>query len=43
VVAGAMTWSAMKVGNRLSSRWGEWTEVAGGIILIGIAFKLLLA
>jgi len=43
VVAGAMTWCAMKVGNRLSSRWGERMEVAGGIILIGIAFNLLLA
>jgi putative Mn2+ efflux pump MntP len=42
ITAGAMTWSAMKLGNRLSQRFGRWMELAGGIILMAIAIKLVL-
>lgn len=42
ITAGAMTWSAMKLGNRLSQRFGRWMELAGGIILMAIAIKLLI-
>lgn len=42
VVAGIMTLFAMKLGRRLSARFGSRIGVAGGVILIIIAFKLLL-
>jgi len=42
LTAGAMTWSAMKLGNRLSHRFGRWMELAGGIILMAIAIKLVI-
>ena len=41
IVACAMTWTAMKLGNRLSERFGRRMEVAGGLILLAIAVKLL--
>ena len=43
ITAAAMTWSAMKIGNRLSQRFAHRMEIAGGLILVIIAFKLLLA
>jgi putative Mn2+ efflux pump MntP len=43
IVAAAMTWLAMKIGNRLSQRFAHRMEIFGGLILILIAFKLLLA
>ena len=43
VVAGAMTWSAMKLGQGLSKKFARRMEIAGGLILIVIAFKLLSA
>jgi putative Mn2+ efflux pump MntP len=43
ITASAMTWSAMKIGNRLSQRFAHRMEIIGGLILIVIAFKLLLA
>jgi putative Mn2+ efflux pump MntP len=42
IVAAAMTWLAMKIGNRLSQRFAHRMEIFGGAILILIAFKLLL-
>jgi putative Mn2+ efflux pump MntP len=33
----------MKIGNRLSQRFAHRMEIIGGLILIIIAFKLLLA
>lgn len=42
VTAAAMTWAAMRIGNRLSVLWGRRMGVFGGVVLIGIAFKLLL-
>lgn len=41
VVACAMTWTAMKLGNRLSEKFGRRMETAGGLILLAIAVKLL--
>jgi putative Mn2+ efflux pump MntP len=41
ITASAMTWIAMKVGNRLSGRFAQRMEIVGGFILIAIAFKLL--
>jgi putative Mn2+ efflux pump MntP len=41
ITASAMTWSAMKIGNRLSQRFAHRMEIIGGMILIAIAFKLL--
>ncbi len=43
VTACAMTWSAMKLGNRLSERFGKRMETIGGVILIVIALKFLLS
>jgi putative Mn2+ efflux pump MntP len=43
MAAGAMTWLAMKLGNKLSEKFAQKMEIVGGLILIGIAFKLLLA
>ena len=43
ITAAAMTWLAMKIGNRLSQRFAKRMEVTGGLILAAIAFKLLLS
>jgi putative Mn2+ efflux pump MntP len=40
VVAAVMTWSAMKIGNRLSQKFTNRIEIAGGLILIIMALKL---
>jgi putative Mn2+ efflux pump MntP len=42
LVAGVMTLGAMKLGKRLSARFGKRMGALGGVILIIIAFKLLL-
>ncbi len=42
VTAGAMTWVAMKLGNRLSIKFGRWVEAAGGLILIALALEFVL-
>jgi len=42
VTAGAMTWVAMKLGNRLSMKFGRWVEAAGGLILIALALEFVL-
>ncbi len=41
ITAGAMTWIAMKIGDGLSGWFAGRMEIAGGLILIAIAFKLL--
>jgi putative Mn2+ efflux pump MntP len=43
ITAAAMTWLAMKIGNRLSQRFAKRMEIIGGFILVAIAFRLLLA
>jgi len=42
VTAAGMTWAAMKLGGRLSEKFGRRMGVAGGVILMVIAFKLLI-
>lgn len=42
VTACAMTWAAMKLGNRLSAAFGRRMETIGGLILVAIGVKLLL-
>ena len=42
IIAGAMTWTAMKLGNRLSQQFGKWIEATGGVILLLIAAKLII-
>ena len=42
VTAGAMTWVSMKLGNRLSMKFGRWVEAAGGLILIAIAVEFVI-
>ena len=42
MTAGLMTWTAMKLGNRLSERFGQWMGLLGGVILLFIAIKLLM-
>ena len=42
IVAAAMTWLAMKIGNRLSHRFASRIEILGGLVLIIMALKLLI-
>ncbi len=41
LTAGVMTWSAMRLGHRLSQRFGRRMGIAGGIVLLLIAVKLV--
>lgn len=41
VVAGLMTWSGVRLGKRLSARFGKRVELVGATILLIIAVKLL--
>ena len=41
VTAGAMTWVSMKLGNRLSMRFGRLVEAAGGLVLIALAVEFV--
>ncbi len=42
VTAGAMTWVAMKLGSRLSTKFGRRVEAAGGLILMVLAVEFVL-
>jgi putative Mn2+ efflux pump MntP len=42
VTAGVMTWISMKLGKRLSMRFGKWVEAAGGVILIVLAIEFVI-
>ena len=42
ITACAMTWTAMKLGNRLSQKFGRRMGTVGGAILMAIAVKLLI-
>jgi putative Mn2+ efflux pump MntP len=42
LIAGMMTWVAMKLGSRLSEKFGKHMERVGGLILMVIAVKLLI-
>jgi putative Mn2+ efflux pump MntP len=41
VTAGVMTWVAMKLGSRLSTKFGRWVEAAGGLILMLLAIEFV--
>ena len=41
VTAGAMTWVSMKLGNRLSTKFGRWVEAGGGLILMALAVEFV--
>jgi manganese efflux pump family protein len=41
VTAGTMTWVSMKLGNRLSTKFGRWVEAAGGAILMVLAVEFV--
>jgi len=41
VTAGAMTWVSMKLGNRLSTKFGRWVEAGGGLILMALAVEFI--
>lgn len=42
VMAASMTYTAMKLGNTLSHRFGSKMEAFGGLVLLGIAVKLVI-
>ena len=42
VTAGAMTWVSMKLGNRLSMKFGRWVEAGGGLILMALAVEFVM-
>lgn len=41
VITAALTSIGVTFGGRIGSRWGCWAEVAGGLVLILIGFKVL--
>jgi putative Mn2+ efflux pump MntP len=41
VVTAGLTALGMLIGSRLGARFGRWTEIAGGLVLIGIGVKIL--
>lgn len=41
IIAGLMTFSGFIFGRRLNSAFGDWAEIVGGLILVGIGFKIL--
>jgi manganese efflux pump family protein len=43
VVAAAMTALGMIFGSRLGATFGSWAERAGGLLLLGIGLRILLA
>lgn len=42
ITACLMTWTAMRLGHRLSEKFGKRMEIIGGIVLMLIAIKLLM-
>ena len=43
IVTAALTAIGVTFGGRIGSRWGRWADAAGGIVLILIGLKVLLA
>lgn len=41
IIAGLMTFSGFISGRRLNSAFGDWAEIAGGLILVAIGLKIL--
>jgi putative Mn2+ efflux pump MntP len=42
VTAGLLTLVGIAIGSRLGERFGRWTEIAGGVVLIAIGIRILL-
>jgi putative Mn2+ efflux pump MntP len=42
LVTATLTSFGIFFGSRIGSRWGQWAEIGGGIVLIVIGFKVLL-
>ena len=42
VVTATLTAVGMHIGSRLGARFGRWTEIVGGMVLIGIGTKILI-
>ena len=42
VVTATLTAIGITFGSRIGSRWGHWADIAGGVVLILIGFKVLL-
>jgi putative Mn2+ efflux pump MntP len=42
ITAGVMTWISMRLGNRLSMKFGRLVEAAGGLILIALAVEFVI-
>jgi putative Mn2+ efflux pump MntP len=43
IVTGLVSWLGLQLGNKLGEKFGKWMEIAGGIILILIGVRILLA
>ena len=42
VVTATLTTIGITFGSRIGSRWGHWADIAGGVVLILLGFKVLL-
>ena len=42
LITAVLTVTGMLLGQRIGSIWGEWVEIIGGVVLIGIGLKILL-
>ena len=43
LVTGLVSWVGLRLGNRLSSRFGDRMEVLGGFVLLGIGLRILIS
>jgi len=43
VVTGLVSWLGLRLGNKLGGKFGKWMEIAGGVILILLGVRILLA
>lgn len=41
LVAGTLSLAGITFGSRIGRSWGRWAEVAGGVVLLGIAARVL--
>ena len=43
IVTGLVSWLGLRLGNKLGEKFGKRMEIAGGIILILLGLRILLA
>jgi putative Mn2+ efflux pump MntP len=43
IVTGLVSWLGLRLGNKLGEKFGKGMEIAGGVILILIGVRILLA